>query len=104
MNAYEFTRFDADFTAKAKAGAYDIRTLAFLIDYHDKEKALRQSGDYADCKETFIELTMSCTEEEAKRWMEYWMANAIAYGLETQNRDWRTKFLAAYDIYRGNFQ
>ena len=42
---------------------------------------------------------MSCNEQEAVNWMKYYMANAIAYGIQTKNLDWRTKFLAAWDLF-----
>ena len=101
MTGYEFTRIDNDFTSKVpRAQYYDARTLVFKIEYnaHGLEP-LRTSEDYKDAKEWFVDTTMSCTLEEAKNWMEYYMANAIAYGVVTKNLDWRTKFLAAYDLY-----
>ena len=101
LTAYEFTRFDADFTAKEKTQYYDMDTVEFLIRHYSKGVDLRSTPDYEDCKDTFIELTMSGDLDEAKGWMQYWMANAMAYGNQTRNLDWRTKFLAAYDIYKG---
>ena len=101
LSAYEFTRFDADFTAKEKTQYYDLRAVEFLIEYRAKGVDLRKTDDYKECKDTFIELTMSGDLEEAISWMEYWMANAMAYGNQTRNLDWRTKFLAAYDIHEG---
>ena len=101
MNGYEFTRFDADFTSKVKAKAYEASVVAMqvkhifeadFIDYHEK-------ADYIDAKGWFYETTMSCDKNEAINWMKYYMANAIAYGIQTKNLDWRTKFLAAYDIF-----
>lgn len=101
MNGYEFTRFEADFTSKVKARAYEASVVAMkckavyeqdLIDY-------KQDPDYQDARNWFIDTTMSCNKEEAINWMKYYMANAIAYGIETKNLDWRTKFLAAYDLH-----
>lgn len=99
MNGYEFTRFEADFTAKRKAGSYNIDEVASKIKNSNPDVDFRNTEDYKDAKYWFIETTMSCDEEEAINWMNYYMANAIAYGLETKNLDWRTKFLAAYDLF-----
>jgi hypothetical protein len=100
MNGYEFTRFNADFTSKVKAQAYDAGTVAFLIKYREKSSIVwNEEPDYKDAKHWFIETTMSCTHEESIEWMKYYMANAIAYGIQTKNLDWRTKFLAAWDIF-----
>lgn len=102
MSGYEFTRFEADFTNKAKAHGYACEARVI----HDMcVKALgddfRNDADYKDAKFWFIETTMSCDKEEAINWMKYYMENALAYGIETKNLDWRTKFLAAYDILQG---
>ena len=99
MTGYEFTRFEADFTSRVKAQAYDINTLAHKIEYNNPTVDFRADEDYKDAENWFIETTMSCTPEEAIRWMEYYMSNAIAYAIETKNLDWRTKFLAAYDLF-----
>lgn len=101
MNAYEFTRFEADFTAKEKVKGYDVGTVEYLIEYNAHGKNLRADAEYIDARDTFIELTMSCNEAEALNWLKYWAANAIAYGNQTRNKDWRHKFLAANDLYRG---
>lgn len=101
MTGYEFTRFDADYTSKCKASAYEASIVAFQIEYNSKTEDLRLNPDYIDAKEWFIDTTMSCDREEATNWMKYYMANAIAYGIQTKNLDWRTKFLAAYDLYNG---
>lgn len=101
MTGYEFTRFEADFTSQMKAQYYDTKTVAFQILHNEKNVDLRKTDDYQDAKEWFIETTMSCDEAEAMQWMNYYMANAIAYGIQTKHLDWRTKFLAAYDIANG---
>ena len=102
MNGYEFTRFEADFTSNLKARAYDAETVKMKA-----VKAFENQGidyktlpDYEDAHHWFIETTMSCDEKEAINWMLYYMANAIAYGIQTKNLDWRTKFLAGYDIFQ----
>ena len=98
MTAYEFTRFDVDFTAKVKAQAYDANVIALQIEYAHKEDSPREHEEYEDAKHTFIELTMSCDREEALGWMRFWMVNALAYGIATKERDWQYKYLAAYDL------
>lgn len=98
MNGYEFTRFDADFTSKVKANAYDADVVAMKA-MEALGTNYKQNEDYTDAHYWFIETTMSCNEEEAINWMKYYMADAIAYGIQTKNLDWRTKFLAAYDIF-----
>lgn len=99
MTGYEFTRIELDFTSMMKARAYDSRTVAFQIEYNNPGVDLREDADYKDAEHWFIETTMSCDEEEAINWMKFYMANAIAYGIQTKNLDWRTKFLAAYDLF-----
>lgn len=99
MTGYEFTRFDADFTCMLKAKSYDVDTIAFQIDYNNPGVDFTKDPDYEDAHYWFIETTMSCTKEEAINWMKYYMSNAIAYGIQTKNLDWRTKFLAALDIF-----
>lgn len=102
MTGYEFTRFEADFTSKMKAKKYyDVNMLAFLItsDYEKASVNYLELPDYSDAKGWFIDSTMSCDLDEAKQWMKYYMSNAIAYGIQTKNIDWQTKFMAAYDIF-----
>ena len=99
MIGYEFTRFEADFTNKVKAQAFDASTVVFLISYNNPTIDFRSESDYKDSKNWFLETTMSCTGKEAIGWMKYYMANAIAYGIQTKNKDWRTKFLAAWDLF-----
>lgn len=98
MTGYEFTRFESDFTSKQKASSYDAGTVAFQIKQSNPGVDFKNDPDYKDAKDWFIETTMSCDRDEAINWMNYYMANAIAYGIQTKNLDWRTKFLAAYDI------
>lgn len=99
MTGCEFTRLDADFTSNTKAQAYDARTVAFQIEYNNPDVDFRKDADYEDAKFWFIESTLSCDEDEAINWMKYYMVNAIGYGIKTKNLDWRTKFLAAYDLF-----
>lgn len=99
MTAYEFTRFESDFTTKMKAKALSIDTVKFSIEYNNPDKDLCTSEKYKDAEDIFIESTMSCTKIEAIEWMKYYMANAIAYGIQTKDTDWMYFFLAAYNIF-----
>lgn len=99
MTAYEFTRFDADFTKKVKAQSYQANVVALQIELAHKTVDPRQKAEYSEAKNIFIECTMSCNQKEAAGWMEYWAVNAIAYGLQTKAKDWQYKFLAAYDLW-----
>ena len=103
LNAYEFTRFESDFTSKVKAQSYDCSVVAMKCKeaFEKAEKNFWQEEDYIQSKDMFIETTMSCDKEEAINWMKYYMANAIAYGIQTKSLDWRTKFLAAWDLFKG---
>lgn len=102
MDGYEFTRFEADFTSKVKARAYEASVVAMQCKqaFERAGQDFKEDDDYKDAKHWFIDTTMSCDKEEATNWMKYYMANAIAYGIQTKNLDWRTKFLAAWDIFR----
>lgn len=102
MNAYEFTRFESDFTSKVKAPAYDARIVAMMAarSFEKNCKDYKQDPDYIEARHVFIDTTMSCNQREAVQWLQYYMANAIAYGIQTKNLDWKTKFLAAWDLYR----
>ena len=99
MNGYEFTRFESDFTDKVADKVYDANTIVHKIEYNNPGIDFRKDADYEDAKYWMIDTTMSCDEDEAIGWMKYYMANAIAYGIETKNLDWRTKFLAAWDLF-----
>ena len=99
MTGYEFTRFEADFTSNMKAKAWEASIVAAKIEYNNPNVGFREDADYKDAMHWFIDSTMSCTEEEAIRWVKYYMSNAIAYGIQTKNLDWRTKFLAAWDLF-----
>lgn len=101
MNGYEFTKFESDFTSVCKARAYEASIVAFQIEYSNPGVDFRKDADYKDAQFWFLETTQSCNRAEAIKWMAYYMSNAIAYGIQTKNKDWRTKFLAAYDLYNG---
>lgn len=96
MTAYEFTMMQNDFTNKVAPCAYDEGILARTI--LARAPRIRTTAHYDECYDMYIELTMSCTPDEAMNWCKYWMANAVAYGKMTRNLDWREKFLAACDL------
>ena len=99
MNVYEFTRFEADYTSKVKAQGYDLGTIEFLIRYNNPDRNFEEEAEYKEARDVFLDVTMSCNEAEAVQWMEYFVVNAIAYGIATKSRDWMPKFLAANDLY-----
>lgn len=99
MTGYEFTKFESNYTCRVKAAKYEASVVAMKCKDAFKGLDYTAHPDYKDAQNWFYETTMSCNNEEVKRWMEYYMCNAIAYGIETKNLDWRTKFLAAYDIF-----
>lgn len=101
MNGYEFTRFESDYISKVKAQAYEASVVAMQAAHSFEVKCIdyREDPDYVDAREWFIDTTMSCDRKEAIQWMKYYMANAIAYGIQTKNLDWKTKFLAAWDLF-----
>lgn len=88
-----------DYTSKVKARAYDVKVVAFQIEYSNPEVNFRENKEYQDAKDSYIDMTMSCDRDEAKDWMKYFMSNSIAYGICTKNLDWRPKFLAAFDLF-----
>lgn len=101
MNGFEFTRYEADFTSKAKAQSYEASVVAMMAMQSFEKKLMdyKEDPDYQDATNWFIETTMSCDRNERINWMKYYMANAIAYGIKTKNLDWKTKFLAAWDLF-----
>ena len=98
MTAYEFTRFEADYTSKVKAATYQANTLAFLLIQSNPNKDLREQPEYKEADFMFFECTSSCNKQEALHWLDYWQANAIAYGIATGDSKWGYFFLAAYDM------
>ena len=98
MTAYEFTRFEADYTSKVRAREYDADMLASLLIQRNPNKNLREQKEYKDADFMFFEVIQSCDRQEARGWLQYFMANAIAYGLSTHDTDWGYFFLVAYDM------
>lgn len=102
MNAYEFTRVENDFTRRMDTSDVNIHWAAqkAIASFEQDCKDYKQDPDYIEARHMFIDTTMSCNQREAVQWLEYYMANAIAYGVTTKNLDWKTKFLAAYDLWK----
>jgi len=98
MTAYEFTKFESDYTSKVRAQTYQANTLAFLLIQSNPKKDLRKQPEYKEADFIYFERTSGCNRQEAIDWLTYWQANAIAYGLATGDRKWGYFFLAAYDM------
>lgn len=95
MTAYELTK--TDYTGKVKPQTYQANTLAFLL-ISNNSKDLRAQPEYKEAEDIYYEVTGSCNMQEAKHWLNYFQANAIAYGIATQDKKWGYYFLAAYDM------
>lgn len=97
MTGYEFTHYyQPNFSARVKAEGYPFHAVYTKIML--KVPDIQSSASYADAKEWIIDVTMSCDKQEALAWMNTYMVNAIAYGIETKDLDWQNKFVAAFDI------
>lgn len=101
LKAYEFTKFIPNDEAMnlQKNCYYDVDTIELQITYNNPNWDYKQDEDYLECKDVFMDVTGSCNTEEALKWMEYFMAKAIAYGIQKKDLSWRTKFLAARSIF-----
>lgn len=100
MTAYQFTRFEADRVHTLKARGFDIDIIKMQIGLSNPNKNFfRNTKEYKDAQNTYYDLTMSCSKEEAIEWMCRWMLNAIAYASQTKDLNWRVFFMAAYDIH-----
>lgn len=75
---------------------YDARALAFRITYQND--SIRDSQAYTEAMDDLMDETMSCNRHEVIKWMVRSMEDAINYWRSTQNKDWKYRFLAAYDI------
>ena len=75
----------------SKTQFYDAGAVAFMIESGKPE--IRESDHYKNRKDEMLDLTMSCSREEALKWMRKWMSDGITNGDNVE-------FLAAYDIYR----
>lgn len=99
MTALEFIKFRPDWMAKSfkrAERAFDSDVLAMKA--KESIKNYKNNSDYNETLELLYDVTMSCSKQEAIKWAEYYMKTAIVYGLDSKNLDWRTKFLASYDL------
>lgn len=108
LNGYEFTMLDLNKISEESkhkerklAKCYDANILAFKCEasFSKNGKDYHDDPDYIDAKDWMLETTMSCDKKEAIEWMKFYMGKAIVYGIESKNLDWKTKFLAAYDLF-----
>lgn len=108
LNGYKFTTLSLnEISEESKrkerklAKCYDARVLAFKCEasFGRSGKDYHEEPDYIDAKDWMLETTMSCNKQEAIEWMKFYMGKAIAYGIESKNLDWKTKFLAAWDLF-----
>ena len=96
LNDRGFTRIDVispDRWRTLNGKIFEARVLAFIIGDN-----LRATDLYEEHHDLQIEFTMSCNRQEAIRWMETWMMEAVAAGLGVEDFNLRAKFLAAYDL------
>ena len=60
----------------------------------------KQNEDYRESSRVLFDaIQNSGSRTNAIEWAKHFMVKAIAYGIQTKNLDWRTKFIAAYEIY-----
>ena len=97
MTAYELTRFQNDFTIRVRPCTYDANMLVSMIENRNRGKDLRAEKEYKEADMMFFECTSSCDRKEAIEWYKYFLANSIAYGQVTKEKNWMLFFLAAHD-------
>lgn len=98
MTAYEFTRMESDFTKKVRIDHIDRFKVDDWMD--ERVESLRSTKEYRDACNIFMEITMSCDTEERIGWMNYFMNNAVAYGIFSKDTNWVYFYSAAYEIKR----
>lgn len=99
MTALEFIKFRPDWMTKnfkRAERAFDSDVLAMKA--KESIKNYKNDSDYNETLDLLYDVTMSCSKQEAIKWAEYYMKTAIVYGLDSQNLDWKTKFLASHDL------
>lgn len=96
MSPSEFFKYDAGIDALPKARKYDKEAIA---DKLVKEEEIRKNTDYQQTMYWILKTATKFDQDEAIDWMNYYMEVAIAYGIETKNLDWKTKFMACWDAY-----
>ena len=99
MTALEFIKFRPDWMTKSFKRAelaFDSDVLAMKA--KESIKDYKNDSDYNETLDLLYDVTMSCDKQKAIDWARYYMKTAIVYGLDSQNLDWKTKFLAAHDL------
>ena len=96
MTAYEFTRMESDFTKKVRISHIDREQVNGWM--NERIYTLRSKKKYIEARDIFMEVTMSCDNEERIGWMKFFMDNAIAYGIYSKDTNWVNFYSAAYDI------
>lgn len=100
MDAWRFINYTPDRKCMERAGKLSDSKIEIVVD--KTRKSLNndyKNKHYQECKDWFIESTMSGNVEEAKNWLRHFVIKSIAYGLEDKESDWKPKLLAAYDLY-----
>lgn len=104
MTAYEFTKLNYSKEELKKTASMSLEPRMVAKNILSRMKVnLRESQVYKNAMDIFIELTMSCSAQEANSWLKHWMLVAVTYGMKTKDLDWRCYFLAAWDITQKNF-
>lgn len=98
MDGYRFISFEAAASVQKRAQACRIGKVAEKVLAED---GVRGSEAYEDAMEWFRTTIEGLEKRLAAEWARYFMVNAIAYGIQTGEKDWIPKFLAAYDLYKG---
>lgn len=98
MTAYEFINARIKRNSLVYSDWYKPSHLEKILIDSNKGKDLRKQREYQDAQDMFIDVTMSCDMEEAIGSLEFFREKAVAYGLETKDKNWGYFFLAAYDL------
>jgi len=102
MTAYEFIRARVKRIAEINDYSYRPENLErILVKVADSNgKDLRRQREYREAIDAFVDITMSCDLGEAIGTLGYFREKAVAYGVQTKDKNWGYFFLAAYDLER----
>lgn len=98
MTAFEFLTFQPTSHSRQRADSYEQ-----LICFMRIEKILPQIREDSKYKQTYQILstfTTALDRDKAVECLSGYKINAIAYGIETKDLDWRIFFVAAYDLWK----
>lgn len=97
MTAREFVDgYRPSMMAYAKGMEYKPKDVAKRI--IETSPDIRYEKEYGETQDVYIDETMSCDVDEVLRWMIQIGKEAIRYGIDTKNLDWKIKFIVAWDI------